>query len=181
MVSPAKPMKMQPYYVKTKSTFQSSKIPRNQIPRLAWTTHNIEKNSILEGEGLLVAVNNFLMYEELDCSQDGTLEAQSIKIKPNSQSPNLKFLLSPRRSYPNDCKPYLTRFLTEDNSLPPGDVNAHSSLWNSHFSGVHQGSNFHWWNYQLNFYPTKRWNFFVFAGRIFSISFASTVFELANF
>ena len=37
---------------------------------------------------------------------------------------------SPRSSFPNDYQPYLTQFLTEDNSSLLGDENAHSSLRN---------------------------------------------------
>ena len=67
MVFPAKPLKLQPYYVITKSTLQSSKKTSIRNPSIGPDYTLLRKDRIQEGGGVLIAVHIYL-YEEIDCN-----------------------------------------------------------------------------------------------------------------
>ena len=121
--------------------FQQTKLKKqSRNPSLGPLFTIIRKDRPKEGGGLLIAIHESIQYEEVSLNIDGTQEAMCISVVAGTSKLRISnFYIPPRSSCPLSYTTSLTDLLVPGDALVLGDVNVHSSLWNSNLEEDQRG------------------------------------------
>ena len=121
--------------------FQQTKLKKqSRNPSLGPLFTIIRKDRPKEGGNLLIAIHGSIQYEEVSLNIDGTQEAMCISVAAGTSKLRISnFYIPPRSSCPLSYTTSLTDLLVPGDALVLGDVNVHSSLWNSNLEEDQHG------------------------------------------